>query len=415
MRVYAARQPILNSKKNIVAYELFFRNDENNFFSGSVNSYEATSKLIMRTHLNEGLSSTTEGKPALINFCEKALIDGLPYILPKNKIVIEVLESVPPSDEIYDALKKLHNDGYTIAFDDFEYKPEWNRFFKFIKMIKFDLRKTTFEELTPLMNLLKKKTKIKFLAEKIETIEEFNEAKKLGFDFYQGYFFCKPEMKEYTEAESDSFNVLFLCQKVVSSNINMKEISNIFENDVNLSFKLLQYINSGIHPLRSKIGSINQALTYLGQDETRRFVLLLASSLQTTTKPKALLNLAVHRAKFAECIADKVLTKQSSKAFMTGLFSLADAIFDREIETILNQLPLEDDIKNAILEKDQSLLKIIIKVVKLFESGLWHETTKEAFKLNITYKQLGIMNAEAIDYINKFNNIDKDSIKLKNK
>jgi len=148
MKVYTARQAILNRKENVVAYELLYRGGPENFFP-QIDPHKATSKLIIRTHLNQGIGLITDNKPALINFPEESILSCLPLILPPKQVMIEILETVSPSDEVYQACKVLYHQGYHLALDDFVYKPEWNRFFNLMKLIKFDIQATSLSELSP--------------------------------------------------------------------------------------------------------------------------------------------------------------------------------------------------------------------------------------------------------------------------
>ena len=150
MKVYTARQAIYNRKQNVVAYELLFRDGPNNAFP-SVETNSATSKLLLDSHFNQGLDKITSGKPALINYPEQALLDGVPTLLPPNKAMVEILECVPPTPEIYEACRTLFHKGYKLVLDDFKYKEEWEPFLKLVRLIKFDLRATSFAEIKDLL------------------------------------------------------------------------------------------------------------------------------------------------------------------------------------------------------------------------------------------------------------------------
>ena len=177
MKVFTARQAILNRKEQVIAYELLFRDGPENLFP-QIDAHEATSKLIIRTHLNEGIRPMTGGKPALINFSEESLLCGLPLLLPSDQIMIEILEDTNPSEEVYQACRELYHKGYSLALDDFIYKPEWGRFLNLVKLIKFDLMQTPLEKIAPLVEKLKTRKKLKLLAEKVETKEEVVPPKK---------------------------------------------------------------------------------------------------------------------------------------------------------------------------------------------------------------------------------------------
>ena len=403
MNVYTARQPIFNRRQQAVAYELLFRDGEENRFP-NIDPHHATSKLIMHTHLNGGLATVTDGKPALINFTEECLLSGFPELLPPDKVMIEVLESVTPTDEVYAKCRELFHKGYALALDDFVHKPEWERFFNLVKMIKFDIQKTPLSEIQPLIARLRvQRPKLKLLAERVETHEEFKIAKDMGFTFFQGYFFCKPEMCKERDVSPDQVVLIELYKELCRPVINMKQISKCFEQDLGLTYKLLNYINSGILPIQTEISSIKQALVYLGESQVRKLITLLTTATLAFKKPKEIIRVAITRARACELVAEKVLPAMSDEAFLIGLLSQIPAILDKSMEEVLEKLPVSEDIKVALLEpKSQSLLRIIYDAVTLYERGDWHLTTIQCYKLKLEYDTLGDYMLQAIAWAQSY-------------
>lgn len=185
MKIYAARQPILNKKKQVVAYELLFRDSKKNCFPTDVAPDIATAKLLINSYLSIGLEEMTEGKPALVNFPMAILSEHLVNMVPYKNIIVEVLESTEPSDENFEVLVKLFHQGFTLALDDFIYSAAWDKFLPFVKLIKIDIIETPLLSIAHLIPHFRQ-YKVKLLAEKVETYDEFLEAKALGFDYYQG-------------------------------------------------------------------------------------------------------------------------------------------------------------------------------------------------------------------------------------
>jgi EAL and modified HD-GYP domain-containing signal transduction protein len=403
MKVYTARQAILNRKEHVVAYELLYRGGPENIFP-NIDPHRATSKLIMRTHLNQGLAFITDEKPALINFPEESILSGLPLILPPDKVMIEILETVSPSDEVYQACKTLYHQGYHLALDDFIYKPEWNRFLKLVKLIKFDIQTTPLNNIALLIDKLKMRKNLKILAEKIETKEEFLQAKKLGFNFFQGYYFCKPEMSENTEIDTSMPILLCLMQECMKTPLNIENITSYFERDVGLSFKLFKFINSGLLPLTQKITSIKSALIYLGEAQTKKLILLFTTGILAENKPKELTRLAIIRAKFCELIATKNMPELAEAAFMVGLFSLLDAILDQPLEKILIDLPLTPEVSAALTCDKPTSLRYILKAVSDYEKGSWYNTTRNAKMVQVTYEELTDYYQSTLIWAKKYDN-----------
>lgn len=192
MHAYIAKQPILNSARHVVAYELLYRNSLENTFP-VINAEIATERLVHEHLLNSNINKLVDNKPYFINFTEKSILNGLPHKLINKPIVIEVLEDVPPTPAILQALKKLKNVGFTIALDDFIYSEEWLPFFSIVDIIKFDITLTSFKEIKALIPLLNGYD-ISVLIEKIETEEQFKQAKMLHSKYFQGYLFAEPEI-----------------------------------------------------------------------------------------------------------------------------------------------------------------------------------------------------------------------------
>lgn len=408
MNVYTARQAIFNSQKKAVAYELLFRDGEENRFP-DINPHHATSKLIMRTHLNGGLRTVTDGKPALINFTEECLLSGFPELLPKNKVIIEILETVNPTDEVFSKCKELFDKGYVLALDDFVHEPKWERFFDLVKMIKFDIQSTSLAEIRPLIKKLQtEKPKIKLLAERVETYEEFYVARKMGFHFFQGYFFCKPEIKKERDVKPDYGILVEIQKQLLSDTINIAAVSQCFEQDVGLTYKLLNYINSGIIPIKSKISSIKQALIYLGESQVRRLLILFTTASMASSKPQEIIRVAIIRARACELVAEKALPGASGEAFLVGLLSQIPAILDKEMGEVLENLPVSEDIKSTLLEsQSKTLLRTIYDAVTLYESGSWHLCSIQCYKLRMEYDELGEYMLESTNWANCYSQIER--------
>jgi len=392
MQAYTARQPILNRKQSLVGYEIFFRDGPLNSFP-DIDDHVATSKLIARTELHQGISVISGGKRAFVNFSEKSLLEGLPKLLPPDSVMIEILETVEPTDEVYQAVLHLKKCGYQIALDDFSYKTSWNRFIKLADLIKFDIKLTPLESIGETIEIIKKlsnregKRRIRLLAEKVETQEQFALAKKMNFDFFQGYFFCKPEMLKSKDYESNEHLLLSLNREMMSEYINNKKVTQIFSQDANLTNKLLAYVNSGVLPVRQEISSISQALAYLGEGEIRKIATLLVTSVLANDKPSELTRMCCIRGKFAEIIVGSNHRKLADSAFLAGMFSLLDAILDKPLDEIIERLCLSKEIKDGLLHPDSDQpIATSLRIIKLLECANWQLAKLESEKANLNYQ-----------------------------
>lgn len=408
MKVYTARQAILNRRQHTVAYELFFREGIENAFPNNIDSNVATSRLLLNHHFNVGIKSLTNGKRALINFSEQGLLQRMPSLLPQADIIIEVLEDVEPSDEVYEACRELFHQGYRMALDDFLYHKNWDRFINFTRLIKFDIQRTPFAEIAPLLPMFKKRKGLKLLAEKVETREEFKQAMDLGFDFFQGYFFCKPEMLTNTDIEAEHHMVLIIYQEVLKPYFSYEKLSKYFSQDVALSYKLLQFTNSGLFQLKEPIESIKQALVYLGEEQARKFVCLIATAHLGKNKPLELVRMSIIRARFCEQIAHLHDPKSAANAFLVGLFSMVDALFDKPMEVLVVNLPLIEDVKDALLGEKNPFYHQL-ELVKAYESASWYATSKCANIVGIAEQELPAMYENASKWSETYEKCDGTS------
>jgi len=407
MNIYFARQAILNRRGIVKGYELFYRDSNNNEFP-KVDDHTATSKLLGQTYLNNSVSTFAPGVPMLVNFGEKSLLENLPLIASNKDMIVEILETCSPSDEVYEAVLALKKLNYKIALDDFLYKPEWVRFLKLANIVKFDIMATPLKSISKLVRHLRANTKIKLLAEKVETHEEYLEAKKLGFHFFQGYYFCKPEMSKRRHPESNEILLLRIYKHTTHSNIDLNAVASLFAQDTGLTAKLLCYINSGGFPIKNKISSVKQALLYIGERDIKRLIAILVASALRTNKPVELTTIALVRAQFCEKITCLKQPSQMDDAYLVGMFSILDAVFDCPMDDILMRMPVTNSIKETLLDHDdksQTFLSITLRCSRLLERGSWHGATSEALKLGLEYEQVERVFKESVVWADSFNQV----------
>lgn len=369
MYFYAARQPILDSEKNLYAYELLFRDGVDNVFP-DVDGDMATSRIVEGAQINFGLADLTDNKPAFINFTLETMLKKYPTMMSKETLVVEILETVQPGKRLLAEVQKLKEQGYTLALDDYEHKPVWRHFFPYIDMIKIDLRAMSKDEVESVVSDLKKYPKITLLAEKVETLEEFEWCKELGFTYFQGFFFSRPEVVKTKNLSPAQMTLAELLYETSNEEVDLPKITQIFERDINLSYKLLRYANSASFKRVSEISTIKQAIVTLGHLELKKFLSLLFSTQVNNTKPDELLKMSMIRARFCEQVAVVERSQDIGMAFLTGMMSLIDAILDESIEKVMEQLPLANEIKNALM-KDEGKLADFLKLAKAYERGEW--------------------------------------------
>ncbi|MBB1309525.1 HDOD domain-containing protein [Pseudoalteromonas sp. SR41-8] len=400
MYFYAARQPILDRNKQLVGYELLFRDGVDNVFP-DIDGDEATSRLIEGSQFNFGLEDLTDNKPAYINFTLETLQKGYPTLLGKDQIVVEILETIQPGKRLLAIVKDLKQKGYTLALDDYIHQPVWRHFYPFIDIIKIDFLNCEVDTIHSIIEEIKPYPHIKLLAEKVETYEKYQLALDLGFTYFQGFFFSKPEMVQSKTLPPSEIALAELLYETSTVEVNLKKITDVFERDVNLSYKLLRYSNSAAFKRRAEISTIKQALIVLGAAEIKKFLSLLFAAQVAGDKPAELIRLSLTRARFTELLAiNHSKLKDTGMAFLTGMMSLMDAILDEDMESVMNKLPLSNDIKLALLE-EQGLLAQYLRLVKLYEQANWQGANAIKDELGLTAGKVPDAYHDAVNWANE--------------
>ncbi|MDP5130225.1 MAG: EAL domain-containing protein [Paraglaciecola sp.] len=378
---YVARQAILDDKKELYAYELLFREGEQNFFP-NICPDEATSKILTNNHLDMGLDEITGGKLAFINFHQDTLEYRFPTSLDQKLVVIEVVETVNLSEKLIQACINIKEMGYKLALDDFAFDPNWDVLLPYADIVKVDIVECDQQLMRSNIEKLKL-ANIKLVAEKIETHEEFEEYKALGFDYFQGYFFARPEIVKQKRIPTSQLALLDLISVSAATDFNLGRVNDIIERDVSLSYKLLRFINNPLINKSNSISSLRHALNYMGEIEVKKFIALVALANLGDSKTIELLHMSLVRAKFCELIGQAMkLAKNPPTGFLLGLFSLLDAILDSSMRSVVEKLPLGDELKAALCgEKNE--LQGYLNLIRAYEVGHWQNVARYSKELDI--------------------------------
>ncbi|MGF1699801.1 HDOD domain-containing protein [Photobacterium makurazakiensis] len=369
MYSYVARQPIFNRQQRTAGYELLFRDGESNAFP-DIEENKATCRLLVENFMAVGENPATRGKRNFINFPYQSLIRLLPTLLPKKQVVIEVLESCEPDDELFLAIRRLNKLGYLIALDDFDMDKRWQRFLPYVHIIKLDLMTIGLTVACEYVSQNRHR-KLMFLAEKVETHEDFMVTFNAGFHFFQGYYFSKPELVKNRLVEPERLSTLRLLQEVCREDVNFDRIEKIIIADVSLSYLLLRYVNTAASRTLVPISTFRQALVYLGEDKLKMFVSAVATAQASIDKPRELYAMSLQRGRMCEVLANSSgLAIAGEKAFLTGLFSLIDALLDSPLEELIPLLPLEPDMCDALLKREGEL-GLVLTLLDAYEQADW--------------------------------------------
>ena len=381
MHVFLARQPILDDKHNVLAYEIFYRSGFINMYTGSDHD-EATSKVIIDTFHNLGLDTLTSSKPAFINFPTALLEQEVATLFPCEQLVVEVLESVQGSEEVLDKCRQLKKGGYVLALDDFVYSDDRESLLDIADIVKIDLLETKGAELEDTVRRLKERNMV-LLAEKVETRQTFELALDLGFTLFQGYFFSRPEVIS-AKALAPLHLVCFeLIAEANKSEIEIDRLTDIISRDLSLSYSLLRLANSAAFARRNPTSTVKQALIYLGQREVQKWVSLAALQHMCSTKLEAPVVTSLVRGRFAELLAEHTSFKDVKGAlFLCGLFSLLDVLLQRPLEQILGDVKAPPE-TIELLVHGRGPYKDLGHLVLAYERGQWDAVETCARTLNI--------------------------------
>jgi c-di-GMP-related signal transduction protein len=398
MDAYVARQPIFSRNKKIYAYELLFRDGTANFVP-DIDGDVATATVMSNSVLTIGIESILGDKKAFINFTQNLLVKKVPLLLPKETTVVEILENVTPEDDLLAACAEIASQGYLLALDDFEYSHELLPLIELAHIIKFDFRLTPLQEIDAYLQQLPPGNR-RLLAEKVETHEEFEIALEMGFELFQGYFFCKPEIIRGREIPGSQLNLIQLMSELNKSDFQFNQLENLVAQDVGLSYKLMRYINSPYFGRANKVASVKQALVFLGEKEIRRFISLVAMSRLAADKPNELVRTSCIRGKFCELICENNPNQwDPPELFTLGMFSLIDAIVDTTMQDVMGRMPLSTNLKDALISF-KGPLSPYLALICSYERGEWQQVSKLASALSLDEKGLPELYRQACEWSN---------------
>ena len=401
MNIYVARQPIFDIKKCIFGYELLFRADMANFFP-EIQGDSATSKLLSNSFFNIGIEKIAGSNLAFINFTQDLLLQQLPLMFSQDRLVVEILEDVQPEKDVIEACQEIALNGYIIVLDDFFYKPSMEPLIEVADIIKIDVNATPLEEIGDLVKKMTKKG-VDLLAEKVETHDEFKKALEMGFRYFQGFFFSKPEVLKGKEISSSQMQLLEIMAEVNKVDFEFNKLEKMIVRDASISYKLMRLINSAYFKRAKEISSIRQAIIMIGESGIRRFLSLISMAGLAANKPDELIKVSLVRAKFCELIGNHPGSKaDTSELFTLGLFSLIDAIMDDSMENLMSQIPLSSKIKEVLISRTGELSGYL-SLIESYEKGEWEEIEKATNILGINEGDLPRHYLESLGWAESLN------------
>ncbi|HKU43341.1 MAG TPA: HDOD domain-containing protein [Polyangiales bacterium] len=347
--LFVARQPIFECDRTLAGYELLFRSGAANIFPAGVDPDKASKEIIGQTLSVFGLDALVGTKLAYVNVTRRVLLEGTYACLPASRLVLELLENMRPDPETLAACSAAKAAGYMIALDDYVAQPELAGFLPLCDVIKVDFRSADAEKRRAIAERYAG-TAQRLLAEKIETEEDFANARELGFSYFQGFFFCRPEIVSRQDIPVSKLVYLQFLSELNRRELDFKRIEQIIKQDVALSVKLLRYLKAAAFGWRTEITSIKQALGMLGERPFRRWASILVMASLSSDRPAELLSTCLVRARFCEQLAPELgFQARDLDFFVLGLFSLMDAVVGRPLQELLSDVALPADLMEALV------------------------------------------------------------------
>lgn len=384
---YLGRHPIFDYNMNIYGYELLFRNDDQTNRANVTDGNMATTQVINNLYLDFGLENIVGTGHAFINLPKVYLEsdDALPF--EANNVVLEILEDVKVDDSLIRTIIGLRSRGFKVALDDYCPNAISEPLLDFVDIVKVDLPQYKPRQLVDAVRHLRKYN-VRLLAEKVETEEELKLCQMLKFDFFQGYFFCKPKIISGDSIPQNKMAVIRALQVLQDPEVPVSKVEELVSQNVSFSYKILKYINSAAFSLVSKIESVQRAIAYIGLIKIKQWLTIMSiSSINDKPETLAVMELALIRSHFSGLIAREKGVSDLNPFQTSGLFSVLDVLMNKEMEIILKELPLTNEINEAILHGAGEIGEILSFVIS-FERDEFEGDEFEGInvsKLNILY------------------------------
>jgi EAL and modified HD-GYP domain-containing signal transduction protein len=396
--VVVTRRPIFDRKKEVFAYELLFKSSfHSHFEKRKTSKKEKGSELkAVDTLMLNGLKRLTGGKRALINFNRDMLVHEMPKMFPSDMLGVAVMEDADSDRKITEILEQLKHSGYLLIVDDRLFNEGDLKLVKMADIVGVDFRAAGLQKRFSIFE--DDPARPRFLARSVETPSDFDMAVKKGYKYFQGNFFSAVDLISVRSIPSYKINLMRILKEINKPKVEFERIEQILKKDISITYKLLRFINSASFGLKTTVQSIRHALNLLGEQDVRKYLSLIVLSSVGTDKPQEMVKNTLVRARFCESIAVE-LELETNKAdyFLLGMFSMVDALMGRPMGEILRDLPLNADVKKALLGKNNTFHKVL-QLVRDYESGEWRTFDPIANKLKLDPVKISNLYMEAVEW-----------------
>lgn len=349
VQALVARQPILDAQMEIVAYELLYRGLYGEAMATDIDPAAATPSVLVDAILELGFERLAGTRPLGVNFPESLLDGDAPLSAPPDRLIIEVLESVPGTPEVLAALRAYRQRGYRIAIDDYIPARADSPLIDHADIVKIDLGVLSAEEAAAGAQSLLARGLV-CVAEKVETRAQFVTCRDAGIQLFQGYFLQRPETFYGHRVAADCLTAVHLLAELHRMDWSIREVEHLIATDAGLSYKLLRAVQTASFYVTHHVSSLSQAIVVLGRDQLIRILSLIIMS-RFRGRPSELMRNALHRARLCELLAERAGCAESGAYFMVGLLSLMPAMLGETLEATVDLLPLTPEVRDALLTR----------------------------------------------------------------
>jgi c-di-GMP-related signal transduction protein len=397
-KFFLGRQPIMDRSQQIVGFELLFRSATGLQSANFLDIQLASASVILNTLSDFGFQDVLGRHLGFFNVTRNMLMSEAMELLPRERVVIELLETIMADDEVVERCRALKSLGFTLALDDHIYSPQFHPIYDLVDIVKLDVLETPADQLPAIFESLRE-WPLKLLAEKVETAEQYAKCRDLGFDLFQGYYFARPVLLKQNKVDVAKITMLQLMEQVMAES-EISEIEETFKQNPALTYNLLRLVNSVAIGLRERIKTLRHALTVLGLEQLKRWVsLALYATQESDGMQSPLLEIAAMRGKLMELLVKSLPApagkEDSDRAFMTGVLSLIDILLDVSMEELVEKLNLVDDVRAALLERTGSLGNLLLLAEKL-EQADFTGVNQHLDSFGITFNHLLAAQLETI-------------------
>ncbi len=360
-------QPIFNRRREIVAYELLFRSPAGGFEDDPIDAASATTQVILNAFMELGVERLGQDKRLFLNLNETLLESELIQSLPPGRVVLEILETVQITPQLIAAAQRLVGQGFALALDDFVYTPAWDPLLALARIIKLDVQGADRAAIAAKLAALPRGQRLHLLAEKVETAEQFQDCLDLGFELFQGYYLARPQILSGRRPPANRLQALRLLARLQDEGIGLQEVEQLVSQDVTLSYRLLRFIGNAAISQGRPLHHLRQAITLVGLRTIRQWAALLLIGSLEDINPYSFTR-ALTYARFCQLVGERHCPEESDRLFAVGLFANLDEILLLPLAEAVEPLPLDPEIKGAILNHE-GLLGGVLAQAKRIENG----------------------------------------------